>query len=411
MKNKGYTHNAKCRICQGTDLVKILDLGEQPPANAYLTEKDLNKPEQKFPLVLYFCKTCSLVQLLDVANPEILFKDYHFLTSASQPSIDHFHKYATNAVLPLIKSRNDLVIDIGGNDGTLLSYLKDAARVLNVDPADNLASRSEEKGVPFYTAFFTSKTAKELIRIYGSAAVVTANNVFAHTDALRDAFKGVAELIADNGVFIFEVHWVRHLVDAGCFDQIYHEHLCFHSLHALKRLVEDVGMKIFNVEIVPMQGKSLRVYAAHNRKPLPTVKKILDEEKRRGLTQSAVYEEFAHTVETHKTKLTGFLKDLKAKGKKIVGYGAPAKGNTLLNYYHVGTETLDYLTDSTPLKQGLYSPGMHIPIVPPERLQTDTPDYIFLLAWNFADAILEKEKGLRQKGVRFFITIPEFKVI
>jgi hypothetical protein len=409
--NPAHTRNTTCRICGGSDLVKVLDLGATPPANAYLKEEDLAKPEVAYPLALYFCRTCSLAQLLDVVDPEILFKDYHFLTSASQPLITYFEQYAKDAVLPFLESSQDLVIDIGGNDGTLLSFVKDSARVLNVDPADNLAPLSEGKGVSFYPAFFTSSTAQDILRTHGKATVVTANNVFAHTDPLRDVFAGVASLIGEDGVFVFEVHWVKHLLDEAAFDQMYHEHLCFHSLHALKYLVESVGMQVFDVEVVPMQGQSLRVYAAKDRTPSERVTKVLEEERAAGLVSEDAFHRFARKVEDNKDKVVALLKDLKAAGKKIVGYGAPAKGSTLLNYYGVGTETLDYLTDTTPLKQGLYSPGVHIPIVPPERLQRDTPDYILLLAWNFKDAILAKEEGLRKRGVKFIVTVPELEVL
>lgn len=404
-------YKTTCRVCEGSGLVEVLNLGSTPPANAYLSQEDLDKPEKYFPLVLYFCRTCSLLQLRHVVNPEILFKDYHFLTGASSPSVAHFKEYAEKVILPLITSPNDLLIDIGGNDGVLLSYIKDKARVLNVDPADNLASISEERGVPFYPAFFTSQTADELLEKFGEAKVVTANNVFAHTDPIRNVFEGVAKLIGENGTFIFEVHWAKHLVDESAFDQIYHEHLCFYSLHALKMLVEGAGMQIFDVEIVPAQGKSLRVYTAKSRAPSENVTRVLAEEKAAGLTNEATYHAFAQHVEENKKKVVSLLKELKSKGKKIVGYGAPAKSNTLLNYYGVGKETLDYLTDTTTLKQGLFSPGTHIPIVSPDRLLTDTPDYILLLAWNFKDAILEKEKALRAKGVKFIVTVPRVEII
>ena len=408
---KDYIRKTTCRVCEGTDLVQVLDLGKTPPANAYLKKEDLEKPEKTFPLVLYFCRTCSLAQLLDVVNPEILFRDYHFLTSASSPSVAHFKKYAEDVILPLVTSKNDLVIDIGGNDGTLLSFVKDTARVLNVDPADNLAPISEEKGVPFYPAFFTSQTADDIIAKYGQAKVVVANNVFAHTDPIRDIFKGVAKLIGDDGTFIFEVHWAKHLLDEVCFDQIYHEHLCFYSLHAAKYLVEATGMNIFDVEIVPAQGQSLRVYASKHRTPNERVAHILAEEEAQGMTGETVYYAFAGKVRANKDTVCTLLKELKAQGKKITGYGASAKGNTLLNYYGIGTETLDYLTDTTVPKQGLYSPGMHIPIVHPERLLEDTPDYILLLAWNFKDSILAKEQALRNRGVKFIITVPELQVL
>jgi len=408
-----YIHKTSCRVCEGVDLVCVLDLGFTPPANAYLKKEDLEKPEKSFPLALYYCRTCSLAQLLDVVDPKILFKNYHFLTGASSPSIEHFRRYAEEALRPLISSKEELVIDIGGNDGVLLSFVKDDVRVLNVDPADNLAPLSEEKGVPFYPAFFTSQTADEIIAKYGEAKIVVANNVFAHTDPLRDVFKGVAKLIGKNGVFICEVHWQKHLIEEGAFDQIYHEHLCFHSLHSLKYLVEFAGMWVYDVQIVPTQGRSLRIFVTKDRDRIPTqnVERILVEEEESGLIGEAAHRSFTQSIEAEKQKLLGLLRGLKAAGKKIVGYGAPAKGNTLLNYYGIGPDVLDYLTDTTSLKQGLYSPGMHIPIVSPEKLLTDTPDYILLLAWNFKDAILEKEKNLRDRGVKFISIIPRVEII
>ncbi len=408
---KHYFKRTTCRVCEGNDLVPVLDLGSTPPANAYLRKEDLEKPEETFPLALYFCRTCSLAQLLDVVDPNILFKDYHFLTGASTPSVAHFERYAKEAILPFISSPQDLVIDIGGNDGVLLSFLKDKARVLNVDPAENLAPLSEEKGVPFYPAFFTSQTADAILASHGPARVVTANNVFAHTDPIRDVFKGVTKLIRDDGVFIFEVHWNKHLIDEKAFDQIYHEHLCFYSLHALKYLVESAGMHIFDVEIVEAQGLSLRVYAARNREASARVTEILAKEVAAGLTKEETFLSFGKQVQENKEKLRELLLDLKAKGKKIVGYGAPAKSTTLLNYYGIGPELIDYITDSTTLKQGLYTPGMHIPIVSPDRLEGDVPDYILLLAWNHKDFILEQEKALRERGVKFIVTVPDIEVL
>lgn len=411
VKSDEYKHNTACRICGGTDLSLVLDLGFTPPANAYLRKENLDAPEPIFPLAIYFCKKCTLVQVLDVVKPEILFKNYHYVTGASSPTIAHFKKYAEDAIRPFLASKDDLVVDIGGNDGLLLSFVKDESRVLNVDPADNLAPLSEEKGVPFYTAFFTSDTADELVAKYGHAKVITANNVFAHTDPLRDVFAGVEKLLAEDGVFVFEVHWVKHLVETGCFDQIYHEHLCFHSLHALKYLVEASGMHIFDVDIVPMQGQSLRVFVAKSRDPKPRVAEVLAQEEKLGLTTEAGYQSFAKVVQANKEKLVTLLRELKANGKRVVGYGAAAKAQTLLNYFDIGPETLEYLVDSTPLKQGLYSPGKHIPIVHPDTLKSDTPDYVLLLVWNYADAILEKEKDLIAHGVKFITVIPEIKIL
>lgn len=405
------THQTTCRVCAGTDIVKVLDLGSTPPSNAYLRKEDLEKPESSFPLALYFCRSCSLAQLLDVVNPEILFKDYHYLTGASAPSVEHFKKYVSEVILPLIASPDDLLIDIGGNDGVLLSFAKDHARVLNVDPADNLAPLSEGRGVPFYPAFFTAQVADDIIAKYGKAKVVVANNVFAHIDPIRDVFEGVAKLIGDDGIFVFEVHWVKHLVEEVAFDQIYHEHLCFYSLHAIKYLVEATGMRVFDVQVVPMQGQSIRVYVSKNKTEKSSVNEILEIEKKNGLINEQTFVTFGERVSANREKLRTLLLELKAKGERIVGYGAPAKGNTLLNYYGIGPDILDYLTDTTPLKQGLFSPGMHIPIVPPNELLSNTPGYALLLSWNFKEAILEKEKALREKGMKFIITVPHVTII
>jgi len=411
IKMNSYKHNNTCRICLGEELIKVLDLGRTPPANAFLKEEELQNPEPLFPLALYFCKACSLVQILDVVDPEMLFKNYHFLTGASQPAVEHFQKYAQQVIKPFITSKNDLVVDIGGNDGVLLEPVKEFARVQNVDPADNLAPISEARGVPFYSAFFNSIVADDLLKQYGTAKVVTANNVFAHTDPIRDVFKGVAKLIGEEGTFIFEVHWVKHLIDEVAFDQIYHEHLCFYSLHALKWLVESAGMTLFDVEIIPMQGRSLRVYAAKDRPVSSRVAELLAEEERSYLTKENTFLEFGAKVEKNKEKLKNLLSDLKSKGKKIAGYGAPAKSTTLLNYYGIGPETISYIVDSTSLKQGLYTPGTHIPIYPPGYIHENIPDYVVIFAWNFKDAILEKEKALFKKGVKFIVAIPDIAII
>ncbi len=408
---KDFIHRTTCRICDSTDLVRILDLGKTPLANAYLSKDQLSQPEKRFPLAAYCCKNCTLVQVLDVVNPSLLFKNYHYITAANKPSVDHFKAYAEMIAQRFITSPNNLIIDIGGNDGSLLSYFKDRARVLNIDPADNLMPLSEGRGVPLLPIFFTSEASKDVLAKYGPARVVTANNITAHTDPIRDVYAGIATLIGDDGVFVAESHWVKNLIQDVAFDQIYHEHLCFYSLHALVRLAQSAGFTIFDVEVVPMQGESLRIFCAKNRPIQPSVQKILDEEVKAGLTDVETYLGFSKKVEDGKKALKKLLHELKKSGKRIVGYGAAAKGNTLLNYYQIGPDTLEYLVDSTPMKQGLYSPGMRIPIVSPEQLKIDLPDYILLLVWNYADAILKNEQALRDKGVKFIITVPELRVV
>src|SRR3989344_5350564 len=400
---KIYYRRNNCRVCNSTNLTKVLDLNKTPLANAFVSKENLKKKEKTFPLSVYFCNNCSLVQIPDVVNPEILFSDYYFITASSSPLIDHFKKY--------IKSKSDLVIDIGGNDATLLNELKNDCKVLNIEPAKNIAEISKKRGIETINQFFSKKVAKGIIKKYGHATVVTANNIIAHTDTVRELFEGVGDIIGDKGVFIFEAHWVKNLLVEGCFDQIYHEHLCYYSLHAIKYLANSVGLSIFDVKTVPTQGQSLRVYVAKNKKPLPSVSKFIKIEQKNGLHEVKTFADFSKNVIKNKANTVKLLNDLKSKNKKIVGYGAPAKGTTLLNFYEVGPKIIDYIIDTTPIKQGLYVPGVHIPIYHPEKLYQSKPDYILLLAWNYADTILEKEKDLREMGVKFIIPVPEVKIV
>ena len=408
---KKYIHKNTCRICHKRNPEKILDLGKTPPANAFLQKKELTKKEERFPLRLYFCDRCSLVQLLDIVDPALLFGKYLFLTSASAPSVSHFQSYGQEIMRRFVKRQNDLVIDVGGNEGVLLDGLKKKCRVLNVEPARNVAALSSTKGMETVTDFFSSVLAKRILKKYGEATVVTANNVLAHTDPIQDVFEGIKLLISRSGVVIFEVQWVKNLIGDGGFDVVYHEHVSFYSLHALKNLLDPLGLKIFDVKIVPTQGQSLRVYAGLGREAKPSVQKILKEEKRLGLTSAKTFSGFSKKVSAGKKELLRLLCELKKRNKRIVGYGAPAKGNTLLNYYGIDRNALDYITDSTPLKQGCFTPGTHIPIFPPEKLRRDDVDYILLLSWNFADDILEKEKALRKRGVKFIIPFPKVRII
>lgn len=392
-------------------MVRILDLGEMPPANAFLKEEELHKPEPKFPLVVYFCNTCNLLQLLDVVSPEILFGEYDYLTSASKPLAEHFIKTANELVTRFNIKKDDLVLEIGGNDGVLLSAIKDKCRVLNVEPAKNIAELSKNNGIDTLNRFFSEGVAEDILKKYGFAKLVVANNVLAHIDDMRGLFSGVKKLIGEDGVFVFEVHWVGNLISEGGFDQIYHEHLCYHSLHDLKYLSEDLGLKIFDIETVPIHGESMRVFVSQNIPAKGSVAEFLQREEAMGLTKKETFMKFADKVRSSKQNLQNMLKELKNSGKTIVGYGAPAKGNTLLNYYGVTPALVSFLTDTTPLKQGMYAPGTRIPVLHPDVAKKKLPDYFLLLAWNYADAILKKEEELRKSGVKFIIPVPEPKIV
>jgi hypothetical protein len=408
---ENYIHENSCGICGGSDVNLIFDLGMMPLANAFLRKEDLDQPEEKFPLRIYFCRTCSSLQLLDVVDPDLLFKHYDYLTSASRPLAEHFINMGKELASKFVISPKDLFLEIGGNDGVLLEAIKNKCRVVNVDPAENVAELSREKGIDTIAAFFNPAVAEKIVAQYGNAKIVVANNVMAHMRNLPEMFVGARSLIGNDGVFVFEVHWVGNLIGDGGFDQIYHEHIFYHSLIALRYLVENVGLKIFDVALVPIHGQSMRVFIAKNRTPEKSVSEFLEKEKNIGLDKMETFVKFAEKVEKNKEGLRKLLSEVKENGKRIVGYGAPAKGNTLLNYFGIGPDILDFLTDTTVLKQGLYSPGMHIPVVSPEELKKEIPDYILLLAWNYAAAILEKEGALREKGVKFIIPVPEVGVV
>jgi SAM-dependent methyltransferase len=405
-----FTRRQNCRVCGGINLSKVLDLGSMPPANAFLKKEDF-AAEESFPLTVIFCKDCFLLQVPEVIDAAILFKDYDYITSASKPLAEHFMEMGKVLKDRFISSKEDLMIEIGGNDGTLLGAVKDDCKVLNIDPAENIASLAREKDVETLVAFFNQEVAAKVRGQYGAAKVVVANNVMAHIDDIRGVFSGVSSLLSDDGTFVFEVHWVGNLIGDGGFDQIYHEHLCYYSLLSLNTLIESIGLHIFDVEFVPIHGKSLRVFAGKKQKREKAVNDIFALEKDMGLDKEDAFKAFSQKVEKNKAELLDLFSRLKKEGKKIAGYGAPAKGNTLLNFVGIGPDVVDYLTDTTPMKQGLYSPGMHIPVVTPEKLLSDRPDYILLLAWNYAGAILKKEEALRASGIKFIIPVPEVRII
>lgn len=392
--------------------MKVLDFGEMPLANSFLKSPD--QPEKKYPLRVYFCRACTSVQLLDIVDPADVYTDYDYLTSASKPLADHFVKMGHSLCDEFITSNGELMVEIGGNDGVLLDAVKNRCRVLNIDPSARACKLSRDKAIPTVTAFFNSELAGKYRHLNNNAKVVVANNVMAHIRDLRDVMIGVKNLLVKDGVFVFEVHWLGNLITTGGFDQIYHEHLYYHSLTALKRLVESVGMTVFSVEMVPIHGESMRVYVSRcNLTPyglseLPSVQAHIARERAMGLDREETFTAFAGKIARNKRNLVELCRMLRREGKSIVGYGAPAKGNTLLNHYGI---PLDYLTDTTPLKQGLYSPGMHIEVSPPERAAKAPPDYFLLLAWNYADLILAKERDMMERGVRFIVPVPTLQIV
>jgi len=392
-------------------MIKILDLGIMPPANSFLGKEEISKRETVFPLRLYFCPSCTLVQLRDRVDSKYLFKHYVYMTSASKPLVDYFREYGEELIRRFVKSKNDLVVEVGGNDGPLLSVIQNKCRVLNIEPAKNIAQISQIKGIPTITEFFSEELAKKIVAKRGTATILTGSNVFAHIDDMHDVFRGAKHLIGKKGVFVMEVHWVGNLIYEGGFDQIYHEHLCYYSLRSLQHLSEQFGLKIFDAQITSMHGATLRVFISASRTVQQSVRTLLNREHKLGLEKLSTYKNFSLRVKKNQEDLRSLLLNLKRQGKTIAGYGAPAKGNTLLNFCKINHKTVDYLVDTTIFKQGLYTPGGHIPVHPPEHFKENQPDYTVLLAWNYSDAILKKEDAYRKQGGKFIIPVPKVKVL
>jgi len=402
-----YKLEEKCRICSSKNLKIILDLGEQPPSNSFLDIDELNSPESKFPLRLFWCKDCYLVQLLDIVDKEYLFKNYFYMTSASKPIVDHFKKYAQDVYQEFLQEDDSFVVEIGSNDGSLLKEFKKlGTSILGIEPATNLSELANQSNVTTKNTFFSSEVSKEIIKSR-NVSVVIANNVIAHIENLQDLMNGIKILIGNNGVFIFEVPYLVDLIENLEFDTIYHEHLSYFSILPLLKLVKQFGLEIFDIKKQLVHGGTLRIFVSQkDNYPINnSVKVFLNEEHKLGLDKIEFYHKFSTNVEELKKNLLKLLTQLKKENKSLLGYGAPAKGNVLLNYCGIDTNLLDCIIDTTPLKQGKYTPGMHIPIIPPKNLKNT--DVALLLAWNYESDILLKEKTFRKNGGKFIIPLPK----
>lgn len=405
------TAKPACRVCAGNNLRKVLSLGSTPPANAFV--KDLKQPEQFFPLELSFCNGCGFVQLTHVVSPELLFRDYVYVSSTSPVFVEHFKELAATIINRFKLQPKSLVVDVGSNDGVLLRPFRDKGmKVLGIDPAEKIAEMATKSGIETLPVFFTPTVAKDIVGKYGKANIVTATSVFSHVDDLDGFVNGVRELLADDGVFVIEVYYLYELLEKNLFDTIYHEHLSYFTTATIAKLLHRLGMQVFDVEETDTHGGSLRVFAQKSGGPHrveDSVNKFMAMEAAKRLGEASTYVKFAGEIEQNKVKLLQLLNELKSKGKSIVGYGAPAKGNTLLNYFGIGPETLDYIVDDSSWKQGLYTPGTHIPVVSFEELGRRRPDYILVLAWNFAGPIMRKcaSSGF----TNFIIPVPTPEVV
>ena len=404
-----------CRICKNTKLEKILDLGEMPLANAFLDEDQLGQEEIFYPLRVVWCGSCGLLQIDEIVPPEILFSNYVYVSGTSEALRKHFEGLATEVVHDFNLNSEALVVDIGSNDGTLLKeFRKFSVQVMGVEPAINIAKIAEENGIKTINSFFSEDIAKKIVKENGKADAVTATNVVAHTNNLDDLLKGIAYLLKEDGVFVIEVPYLVDLLDKVEFDTIYHEHLSYFAVRPLKRLFEAHDLKIVNVERVTIHGGTIRVFVSKKKssyKINESVSQLISLEIEKGLSEITAYRKFAERVEKLKADLVRLLQKLKNENRKVIGYGAAAKGNTLLNYYHVGPDLMEFIADLSPMKQNKFTPGTHIPVYSPERIYDAKPNYMVILAWNFADEIMGQQSKFKEIGGKFIVPVPEVRVI
>lgn len=404
----------QCLVCNSPTVEPFLDLGESSLANAFLTEDQLSQSEAKYPLRVGFCTTCCHVQLLEIVPPTEIFSNYLYVSSASETLVNHLEGLARAVIDRCHLSSDELVVDVGCNDGALLSGFVSAGQknVLGVDPASNLADIVRAKGANVISTFFDLSSAKQIVDEFGSASVITMTNTFPHVPDLNNLMQAIDWLLKPEGTFVLEAHYLRDLLEQGAYDTVYHEHVSYWALAPMQRLFNDHGFEAVAVERLPIHHGQLRVFVRRTGLETPdvSVEELALSEKQCGLDRLETFKAFAGNVLAGKDHLRDLVAEVRRQGGRVAGYGAPAKGNTLLGFLQMGPKDVEYICDRSPLKQGRFTPGMHIPVVPAERLAEDNPEYTILFAWNFADEIMAQQKAYLAQGGKFILPIPKVRV-
>ena len=409
--------SANCRFCQTPLQQTFADLGMSPVSNAFLRADQLDRKESFFPLHAFVCSNCMLVQLEQFESPDAIFNaDYAYFSSFAESWLRHAREYVGEMVRRFGYGKSSFVVEIASNDGYLLQYfVEQGIPVLGVEPSANVAEAARKKGVDTLVRFFGVETAKKLVAEGRKADLLLGNNVLAHVPDLNDFVAGMKILLKPGGVITMEFPHLLRLMQENQFDTIYHEHFSYFSFLTVQKVFARHGLTLFDVQKLKTHGGSLRIFACHDedsgKAKTRAVEELLQEELRAGLDRLAAYADFAEKVRVAKRKLLRFLIDAKVAGKKIVAYGAPAKGNTLLNYCGIRSDFIDYTVDRSPHKQGMFLPGTHIPIYAPEKIFETKPDYLVILPWNLKEEIIEQMSSIRQWGGKFVLPIPEATVI
>lgn len=403
-----------CRLCGSAHLEPALHLPPTPPANAFVAEDDRGGQEPVFPLDLYFCTDCAHLQLLDIVDPALLFENYVYVSGTSPQFVKHFDDYAAEimATYRHAADASPLAVDIGSNDGTLLkAFARAGCRIVGIDPARDIAAAAAAEGVPTEVGFFDATWGARLRADHGPADYVTANNVYAHIDDLSGVTDGVRALLSPSGVFVFEVSYLADVLEKTLFDTIYHEHLSYHALAPLIGFFERHGLELIGAQRIGTHGGSLRGVVQPAGGPrdrdAAAIETLLVGEREQGLGELSTYLAFDRQIDDIGTKLRALLDAELGCGRKVAGFGAPAKLTTLMYRFALGPEHIDYIVDDSPWKQGLYTPGRHIEVVSAAALAERKPDVLVIFAWNFADAIIAKQQAFAAAGGRFIVPLPE----
>ncbi len=406
------TTRTTCRICDHTPLQPILSLGKTPLANSLRSAEQLHQPEPTYPLDLVFCPNCTLVQITETVPPEVLFSHYLYFSSFSDTVLDNAAAIAKRLIEQQQLNETSLVMEIASNDGYLLkNYVASNIPVLGIEPAQNIAEAAQKNGIATLAEFFNADLARRLASKGQFADIIHANNVLAHVADLNSLVEGIAIILKPNGLAVLEMPYVKEMLDHTEFDTIYHEHLCYFSLTALDHLFEQHHLHVIDVERLAIHGGTLRILASKEGTSTARKRALMDEERAWGVHRFEFYQQFSEKIAQLRKTLRDLLTKLKAEGKRIAVYGASAKGCTLLHYFSLGSETLDFVVDRSSVKQGYYTPGTHLPIYAPSKLLEVLPDYVLLLTWNFADEILRQQEAYLARGGHFIVPIPEVRIV
>ncbi len=407
-------HRTTCRLCNSSRLELVVPYPPTPIADAYVSASRCEETQELFPLDLYLCTECGHVQLCDVVNPTSLFSDYTYETSVSLGLVEHFKQYADDIMAYASPPEHSLVVEIGSNDGTLLRFFKNhGLKALGVDPATAIARKATGTGIETIPSFFTGQLAQEIKEQRGCATIVAANNVFAHADNIGDMAGGISTLLDRNGIFCFELSYLPDTVEKKLFDTVYHEHLCYFCVKPLQTFLRKHGLELIDFIRIPTKGGSFRGIAQRtdgSRSRMPSVERQIRFEETAGYDKARTFRDFAAELQRARKELTGLLADLKKQGKKIAGYGASATVTTLMYYFGLD-EYVDFIVDDNPLKHDTFSPGYHIPVFPSQALYEREPDYVIILAWNYAQPIMRRHQRYMENGGRFVLPLPQLETV